>query len=188
MKVGIDMRIIAGDKRGIKLETLPGESVRPTLERVKEAVFSSIQFQLPGATILDLFAGSGQMGLEALSRGASRCVLVDTNPQSIDLIRVNAKHCQLFPQCTVVCMDALSFLKTTKDTFDIIFLDPPYHKDTIQELLPLLEHVVADNGIVLCESEHATLLPQQIGDLLLKKQYKYGIVSISRYQKNTLDD
>lgn len=176
------MRIIAGNKRGARLATLDGEDTRPTLERVKEAMFSSVQFLVPGATVLDLFAGSGQMGLEALSRGALRCTFVDSGSDAAQLIKDNCRAVGLLPQCRVVRMDAVAFLAQSKEQFDIVFLDPPYKQGLAANVLPMVAPMVAPAGVVLCETEADAELPAQAGALQLKKQYHYGAVMVSRYE------
>lgn len=175
------MRIVSGEKRGLLLKTLPGEKTRPTLERVKEGIFSSLHFLLPGAVVLDLYAGSGQMGLEALSRGAAKCTLVDNNRDAVALIKENARSTALFERCTVAGMDVQAFLANGRDRFDIVFVDPPYRMVEIAALLQQIERVVAPGGLVLFETERQAELPQQVGALSLKKTYSYGTVMVSRY-------
>ena len=132
------MRVITGIARGRKLETLPGEDVtRPTTESVKEAVFSMIQFEIEDKNVLDLFAGSGQLGIEALSRGAKKCTFVENNKQAYNVIENNIKHCKLEQSARIVMSDACAFL-SRRDSFDIAFLDPPYKQGIIEKCLPLL--------------------------------------------------
>lgn len=177
------MRIIAGDKRGLKLATLEGEDTRPTLERVKEAIFSSIQFVLPGANVLDLYAGSGQMGLEALSRGAVKSTFVDQNPEAIVVVRENCQHTDLYKQSIVLTMNAQSFLAQCKQKFDVIFLDPPYRKQIFPALLQEVAKVAQDDANIFCETEPGVEFPNEIAGLVLKKQYRYGTVQVTRYIK-----
>ena len=122
------MRIITGRARGIQLVTLEGDMTRPTSERAKMAIFSSLQFELEGRRVLDLFAGSGQMGLEAVSRGAAHAVLVDQSKDAVKIIQKNAEKTRLAEDCTVICSDFSEFLRQRrgKDPFDIVFIDPPY--------------------------------------------------------------
>ena len=122
------MRIITGRARGIQLVTLEGDMTRPTSERAKMAIFSSLQFELEGRRVLDLFAGSGQMGLEAVSRGADHAVLVDQSKDAVKIIQKNAEKTRLAEDCTVICSDFAEFLRQRrgKEPFDIIFIDPPY--------------------------------------------------------------
>ncbi len=181
------MRVIAGEARGKRLMTLETEEItRPTIERVKEGMFSSIQFILPGAHVLDLFAGSGQLGIEALSRGAKRCVFLDQNRQAIDIIMQNCKNCGVFDRSRVSPGEALMFLRNSTEEFDIIFLDPPFASGLLEEVLPLLSKNLASDGVVLCETPKHTKLPEQIGELTLKKQYKYGTVLVWKYIKEDL--
>lgn len=178
------MRVIAGEARGTRLETLPGtETTRPTVDRVKEGMFSSLQFILPGAKVLDLFAGSGQLGIEALSRGASKCVFIDENRAAATVVAKNLKAAGLYQKAVVATTDAKSYLGGTKDNFDIALLDPPYHYDTIAQILPLLAPHMAQEGIVLAETELTANLPDEIEGLKKKKQYKYGTVLVTRYEK-----
>ena len=120
------MRVIAGQARGRRLQALEGEETRPTLDRVKEGLFSSIQFVIEGARVLDLFAGSGQLGIEALSRGASFVVFIDQNPAATAIVTQNCKACGVFGASRVATMSAESFLAGSREQFDLVFLDPPY--------------------------------------------------------------
>ena len=122
------MRIITGSARGAVLTTLEGEATRPTSSKVKEAIFSSIQFDLEGRRFLDLFAGSGQMGLEALSRGAEKAVMVDNSREAIEIMKANAQKTHLYQKTSILCMDFQQYIRSArgKIQFDIVFLDPPY--------------------------------------------------------------
>ena len=122
------MRVIAGSARGRKLKTLEGMDVRPTTDKVKEAIFSAIQFDLPDAAVLDLFAGSGQMGIEALSRGAASVVFVDRSARSLQVTRENLESVQFAEQAQLHQTEAQSFLQSTAMQFDIAILDPPDRK------------------------------------------------------------
>lgn len=179
-----EMRIIAGTARGVQLETLPGEDiVRPTINRVKEGMFSAIQFLLPGAVVLDLFAGSGQLGIEALSRGASRCVFCEKNTQAAAIVQKNCRTADVFSKSKVVCMDAQQLLAGTKEKFDIVLLDPPYNQGILQQILPQLDKVTKNGAVIVCESELQAELPSVVNGLYLQKQYKYGTVRVSKYLK-----
>ncbi len=168
------MRVIAGEARGRSLEALPGTDVtRPTLSQVKEAMFSIVQFDLPGARVLDLYAGSGQLGIEALSRGAARCVFLDENREAVNIIMRNCKACGVFDRSRVNC----------REQFDIVLLDPPFRNGTLEKILPAVDKCTAPGGIVLCESETGIVLPAEAGGLTLKKQYKYGRVLLWKYTK-----
>ena len=129
------MRVITGKARGVQLKTPEGMDTRPTADRVKEAMFSSIQFDIPGAKVLDLFGGTGQLGIEALSRGAAQAVFVDAGSTACRLIKENLKRTRLEAQGTVICCDYLDYLKRCKDRFDIIFLDPPYAETFLETSL-----------------------------------------------------
>ena len=178
------MRVIAGEARGRRLEALPGTDVtRPTLDQVKEAMFSIVQFDLPGARVLDLFAGSGQLGIEALSRGASRCVFLDQNRDAAAVVMRNCKACGVFDRSRVSVGEAARWLSACHEQFDLVLLDPPFRQGTLEEILPAVDKVVAPGGIVLCESEEKLVLPAQVGDLTLRKQYRYGRVLLWRYTK-----
>ena len=176
------MRVITGTARGKKLKTLDSLDVRPTSDSVKESIFSIIQFDLIEATVLDLFAGSGQLGIEALSRGAAYAVFVDNSKASIEATRENLVHTELSQNSRVATMDCVDFLKGTKTTFDIALLDPPYNKDILMSVLPLLEPIMNEQGIVICEHEVRLELPEKIGRLELKKQYKYGKIALTLYK------
>ena len=168
------MRVIAGSARGRRLKTLEGMDVRPTTDKVKEAIFSAIQFDLPDAAVLDLFAGSGQMGIEALSRGAASVVFVDRSARSLQVTQENLESVQFAEQAQLHQTEAQSFLQSTAMQFDIAILDPPYRKGMHEKLLPLLAEHMADNGIVICE-------PQSVGILEQKKQKKYGAITVTTY-------
>ena len=160
------MRVIAGEARGRRLEALPGTDVtRPTLSQVKEAMFSIVQFDLPGARVLDLYAGSGQLGIEALSRGAARCVFLDENREAVNI------------------GEAARFLSACREQFDVVLLDPPFRGGTLEKILPAVDKCTAPGGTVLCESETGLVLPAQVGGLTLQKQYKYGKVLLWKYTK-----
>ena len=149
------MRIITGQARGTRLVTLEGEATRPTAEMVKEAVFSMIQFDIEGRRMLDLFSGSGQMGLEALSRGAASCDLIDSSAAACAVIKQNAQKTKLFEKCRVLTTDWAAFLRGCKEKYDIVYLDPPYASGLIPKALDLLcaKELAAEGGFVFCESD-----------------------------------
>ena len=147
------MRIITGSARGAKLQAPAGETTRPTAERTKEAIFSMLQSGIAGRRVLDLFAGSGQMGLEALSRGATKAVLVDRDKAALAAIRANALHTKLADQAEIVALDAISYLKTARgEPFHLVFLDPPYDAGLLSTALSLLisRGLLAEGSIVVC--------------------------------------
>lgn len=179
------MRIITGTARGTKLATLEGEITRPTGERAKEAIFSMIQFDIEGRSVLDLFAGSGQMGLEALSRGAEHATLVDQAKAPIGIITQNAKKTRLVDRCRIVCADYADFLRnrTGAEHYDIVFLDPPYADNLLPGALRLLveRRLLNPGALVVCESGSETIF----GDAATEAAYsvlrraKYGIAYVT---------
>lgn len=174
------MRIITGKARGMKLATLDGEEItRPTTERVKEGVFSAIQFDIAGKRVLDLFAGSGQMALEALSRGADSAVLIDENTDAVAIIKENAKKTGFMKQCAVSRMDYSEYLKSVagKERFDIVFLDPPYSRSIKDEILKKVARadILNDGAIVVCETDRDEIDGDLYG-LTFRKKYKYSRV------------
>jgi 16S rRNA (guanine(966)-N(2))-methyltransferase RsmD len=176
------MRIITGLAKGTKIETLDGEEIiRPTGGKVKEAIFTMIQFDIEGRRVLDLFAGSGQLGLEALSRGAASAVFIDANPKVTDLIKRNAQKVKLYPKCVVLTTDYKAYLRNimNKDKFDIIFLDPPYASEMIYEALSVIIEgdLIAPNGIIICETNDPS--PISGGNLVLHRHKKYGRTYVS---------
>ena len=178
------MRVIAGEARGRRLEALPGtEITRPTMDQVKEAMFSIVQFDLPGARVLDLYAGSGQLGIEALSRGAKSCLFVDRSAEALAIVKANCKTAGVDRQSDIRQGEAESFLANIRGPFDLALLDPPFHHDTVAAVLPLLAAKMAPGGVVLCETEREADLPEQAGTLTLVKQYNYGKIKVSRYER-----
>ena len=182
------MRVITGIARGKKLITLDGLDVRPTTEMVKEAIFSSIHFDLPGASVLDLFSGSGQLGIEAISRGAKHCVFVDKSKSSIDIIKKNIEACGFNPQSMVLNMDSMEYLSVAKTGIDIALLDPPYREGLITKALPLLDRIMSDNSVVVCEHENELSLDESYGRLKKTKTKRYGKISVSYFEINSEDD
>lgn len=176
------MRVITGSARGRRLETLEGEDVRPTSDRVKEAVFSIIQFETEGRVFLDLFAGSGQMGIEALSRGAEAAYFVDNSKKSLDTVRRNLKTVKLEDRAKVFQMDFRSFLAANSKSFDIVFLDPPYKTGALQESLELVPDAVKDTGVIIAENPLDEEVFSQYGDFVLDRQYRYGKIKISTFR------
>lgn len=204
------MRIISGKARGTMLETLDGEDTRPTLERVKENFFNAINFDVADAKVLDLFAGSGQLGLEALSRRAKEAVFIDMNTECVDIIRKNAQKAKLYDRCNIYRYDYseyFSSLKKRKDfekfeKFDIIFLDPPYESgsriisDCIKKLLK--HELISNGGLIICETGNGEKLSLDLSEEILSKIksskiYKYGrvyitILTISQFENENGDD
>ena len=174
------MRIITGRARGIQLVTLEGDMTRPTSERAKMAIFSSLQFELEGRRVLDLFAGSGQMGLEAVSRGASHAMLVDQSKDAVKIIQKNAEKTKLAEDCTIICADFSEFLRQRRgrDPFDIVFIDPPYAMKACKAAVEaLLENrLLKPHSILVLESAEPDPLGTgtQLSD-------KFEVIKSARY-------
>ena len=185
------MRIVTGTAKGIRLDTLEGMETRPTSERVKEAVFSSIQFEISGKRVLDLFAGSGQLGLEAMSRGASAAMFIDASPDAMTVVKNNAKKTGFFDKCRYLISDYRSYIRKAggRDLWDIIFIDPPYKLHLAGDALDriLKAGIAAPECLLICESEEEDIFGER-EDLKnqfdLVKQGKYGIahITILRYK------
>lgn len=178
------MRIITGKARGAKLLTLEGENTRPTSERAKEAVFSMLAFDIEGREVLDLYAGSGQMGLEALSRGAARATFIDNSAAAVDIIKKNIIKTKLIDGAICLKSDVNDFLKRARGQFDIVFIDPPY---ALRGVCPALEIMVErkllkPSSIIVCESEEENIFennPSLEKYFTVKRQAKYGMAHIT---------
>ncbi|MBQ6381509.1 MAG: 16S rRNA (guanine(966)-N(2))-methyltransferase RsmD [Clostridia bacterium] len=176
------MRVISGTCGGRKLLTPADNTVRPTTDKVKEALFSSIQFEVQQAVVLDLFSGSGQLGIEALSRGAKEAVFVDSSRQSAALTRKNLALCSL--EGEVVCADAQHFLERCSRRFDIAFLDPPYRIGLLQQVLPAVSRVMQDSGVIIAECPQEEATPEVLENGFVKaKTKKYGSMRLNFYRK-----
>ena len=187
--VGGIMRVITGTARGRRLITVEGtDLVRPTTDRVKEAIFRAIQFEIEGRTVLDLFAGSGQLGIEALSRGASECWFADSAAQSINVVKKNVEHTGFTERSHIVNMPFSAFLKSARTSFDIALLDPPYERKLIQKALPLLIEKMNDGGVIVCEHEKDCVLPHNESGWELVKLLRHGSTSVSVYRKPTPEE
>ena len=180
------MRIITGRARGVKLDTLAGENTRPTSERAKEAVFSMLQFDIEGRRVLDVFAGSGQMGLEAVSRGAQSATFVDSSKDAVAVIRRNVEKTRLADCCRVLCAKSEDFIRTMKgrECFDIVFIDPPYAQRLVVPTLEgLLEaKMIKATSIIVCESEEADVfekMPELKSKFEVLKAAKYGMAHVT---------
>ena len=177
------MRVISGTAGGRKLRSPEGEAVRPTTDRVKEAIFNIIQFDLEGRRVLDLFAGSGQMGIEALSRGAREAVFTDSSRVSAALVRENLRLCGLPGK--VLQTDALQYLQKG-EKFDIIFIDPPYDAGLYEAVLTRINAVdnLTEGGIMVCEMRAGTPLPQLRAPYRLLREKRYGRVAIALFTRD----
>ena len=180
------MRVITGKARGVVLKTPDGMSTRPTSDRVKEALFSVIQFDIPGTAVLDLFGGTGQLGIEALSRGAKNAVFVDAGEAACKLIRENLKRTKLETQAKVVRSDYMQYLKTTKETFNIILLDPPYAEVFLENALKCITEIdiLQSGGIIVAERPLGKELPYTFEGYTRSRDYKYGNTLITLYRKD----
>jgi 16S rRNA (guanine(966)-N(2))-methyltransferase RsmD len=176
------MRVITGQARGRKLISPEGYDVRPTTDKVKESLFNIIQFRLNGATVLDLFAGSGQLGIEALSRGAEKAVFVDSSRKSLDVVKKNIELCRFTSQAQTFLCDAAAFLRTTKEKFDIVILDPPYHKNLCISALELLGDAVDDDAVIICETQSDEELPENVGRFVIDRIYSYSSIKLTAYR------
>ena len=180
------MRVISGKARGINLKTPDGILTRPTIDRVKEALFSIINFDIPASNVLDLFGGTGQLGIEALSRGANSAVFVDQREDACKLIRENLKRTRLEQDAKVVRMDYLDYLKRCREKFDIIFLDPPYAEVFLENALKCIREIdiLQSGGIIVAERPLGKDLPWELEGYTRSKDYKYGKVLLTIYRKD----
>ena len=179
------MRVITGVARGRKLKELPGLETRPTTDKVKESVFNIIQFDIEGRRALDLFAGTGQMGIEALSRGAAHCTFVDLRREAAAVVRENLAHTALAGQGQVVQGDYLAFLTGCREKFDLVFLDPPYASGQLEKALETIAaiDIITEHGIIICESARETLLPALPAPYEKGREYHYGKIKITIYHR-----
>ena len=179
------MRVITGKARGVALKTPEGLTTRPTADRVKEALFSIINFDIPDAEVLDLFGGTGQLGIEALSRGAKSAVFVDAGEPACRLIRENLKRTRLEAQARVVRSDYLAYLERTKEQFDIILLDPPYAEVFLESAIKKITEIdiLRQNGIIVAERPLGKELPWEFPGYDRSKDYKYGNTLLTIYRK-----
>lgn len=177
------MRVIAGKARGKRLVPLKGEDVRPTSDMVKEALFNILQFGLEGRCFLDLFAGTGQIGIEALSRGVARAVFVDASRKSIEAVRANIAAAGFQAEAELVHADSIAYLQRALVSFDIAFLDPPYRKGLIQEALPLVAERMHLGGVILCEHPLDEDLPEEAGAFRKEREYRYGRILLTSYRR-----
>ena len=179
------MRVISGSARGITLAAPDGMLTRPTSDRVKEALFSIVQFDLPGTRVLDLFGGTGQLGIEALSRGAASAVFVDFREEACRLIRENLRKTRLESEATVVRCDYLQYLKGCHEQFDIVILDPPYAEVFLENALKMLVEIdiLQSGGIIVAERPLGKELPWEFEGFTRSRDYKYGKIILTLYRK-----
>lgn len=182
------MRVITGTARGHKLKAPKGMATRPTADRVKEALFNMLEHKVLNSRFLDLFAGSGSIGIEALSRGASQAVFIEKNTPAWQIIRENLNHTGLTDRAETYRQDAvtaLDMLGKKGRTFDLIYVDPPYLKGYEENVLRKIETcgLLAEEGIVAVESSKNDLLPEQVGQLIIVRREKYGDTLLNFYRR-----
>ena len=180
------MRVIAGTARGVQLKTPEGMQTRPTIDRVKEALFSIIHFDIPGAKVLDLFGGTGQLGIEALSRGAACATFVDQSDTACKLIKENLRRTKFDQKGRVVRGDYLEYLSRCREQYDIIFLDPPYAEVFLENALKRITEIdiLQSGGIIVAERPLGKELPWDFEGFTRSKDYKYGKVLLTLYRKD----
>ena len=180
------MRVITGKARGVQLKTPDGMQTRPTIDRVKEALFSIIHFDIPGANVLDLFGGTGQLGIEALSRGAKSATFVDASDTACRLIRENLKRTKLESEAKVIRADYLEYLRRCKEQYQIILLDPPYAEVFLENALKCITEIdiLQSGGIIVAERPLGKDLPWEYEGYTRSKDYKYGKVLLTIYRKD----
>ena len=179
------MRVISGKARGVVLKTPDGQQTRPTADRVKEAMFSILQFELPGKRVLDLFGGTGQLGIEAISRGAKSAVFVDAQEKACRLIRENLNKTKMDNEGTVIRSDYLAYLENCREKFDIILLDPPYAEVFLENALKKITEIdiLQSDGIIVAERPLGKELPWDFPGYKRSKDYKYGNTLLTLYRK-----
>ena len=180
------MRVITGTARGRRLGELKGQETRPTTGKVKEGVFSALQFDIEGRRVLDLFAGTGQMGIEALSRGAQSCTFVDCRKDAAQLVRDNLAVCALADRAQVVCGDAMGYLSSLRAQYDLIFLDPPYADDTLERAIAHIARfdILAPGGIIVAECPADKQLPALSAPYHIHREYRYGKIKVTVYHRD----
>ena len=180
------MRVITGTARGRRLKEPQGMDIRPTTDKVKESMFSILQFDIEGRRVLDLFGGTGQLGIEALSRGAASAVFVDSRREACQLIRSNLKKTHLEPYASVVQSDYLEYLNRCRERFDLILLDPPYAEVFLENSIKRITEIdiLQSNGIIAAERPLGKELPWEFQGFTRSRDYKYGKILLTLYRKN----
>lgn len=181
------MRVISGSARGRKLKALPGLDTRPTADSVKESLFNILQFDIEGRRALDLFAGTGQLGIEALSRGAAWCDFVDASPTAVKLVRENLQATGFSDRARVTQRDFLAFLQGCRGKkYDLVFLDPPYAQTALERALEAIAaiDIVSECGIIVCESPAEKSLPELDAPYGRGREYRYGKAKLTLYGRS----
>ena len=180
------MRVITGSARGRRLKELEGMETRPTTDRVKEGMFSALQFDIEGRRVLDLFAGTGQLGIECLSRGAASAVFVDRRADAVKLIRENLKITELTDRARVVSGDSMEYLKSIREKFDIVLLDPPYAAGLLEGAVAHLARfdILAPHGIIVAEHPAEMAMPALTAPYRLHRTYRYGKIGLTVYRRD----
>ena len=178
------MRVITGTARGTNLKAPDGLSTRPTADKVKQAVFNIIQYEIAG-DVLDLFAGSGQLGIEALSRGASRAVFVDAGRPAIAVIRENLKKTHLEDRAEVVCCDYMTYLANCRKRFRVVFLDPPYAENYLENAIKRISEIdiLAEGAIIVSERPLGKPLDEEFPGLVRSMDYHYGKTTVTLFRR-----
>lgn len=179
------MRVISGTARSVPLKTIDGLATRPTTDRVKTSMFNIIQFEIAGREVLDLFGGSGALGIEALSRGAGSATFVDASAAAVAVIRENLQKTKLLERATVVQREALDFLRGCGARYDLIFLDPPYEEKLLENALKCISEIdiLKSRGIIICERPAEKASAGEYPGLTASRDYRYGKTVISLYRK-----
>ncbi len=179
------MRVISGSARGAKLKTIEGNDTRPTTDKVKGAIFNILANDVYGKIVLDLYAGSGALGIEALSRGAAATVFVEKGAPAVDIIKKNLEHTKLSDKAKILKNDVFVALKNITGKFDIIFLDPPYAAELADQTIKAIDEakILAEGGIIIAETDEGQDVPGAVGEIELYDKRKYGRININFYKK-----
>lgn len=179
------MRVITGLARGRRLKELKGNDTRPTTDQVKEGMFNILQFDIEGRSVLDLFAGTGQLGIEALSRGAERAVFVEQRSEAVRLIRENVELCGFSDRARIVPGEAMGYLAAAREKFDLILLDPPYGSELLEKAIAHIARydLLAPHGIIMAESAAEKTLPALSAPYAIYREYRYGRIKLTVYHR-----
>ena len=179
------MRVISGTARGRRLKELPGMDTRPTTDKVKESLFNIVQFDIEGRKVLDLFGGTGQLGIEALSRGAASCTFVDQSRQAVAVMQENLKATGFADKARVQQGDATAFLAGCREKFNLILLDPPYNTQLLENCIFAIGKfdILAEHGIMVCESAESTQLPELAAPYEKGREYRYDKIKLTVYHR-----